>query len=275
MSKTRAETGAFTLIELLVAISIISLLMAILLPSLGQAREAARSIQCLSNLRQIGMAFEMYANANNDFAPPKKVPRDDGTYDSTGGSIYLYVGGNADPATVLTDLHPSEYNASRPLNHYLTGGTVDVATCPSDKVIQPRTGSSYSSNTRTFGSPHHEGNLRAATAMPVPTLGADDINATPVRRGAISKASAFIIMTEAGMNVAMFDDSPDHPSTWGPSWANGATYGDLFWHSSERRWNSLFADGHGSVTRVEEYYADRDPSTRTRSGDGWTMDWSE
>lgn len=52
----------FTLIELLVVISIIALLVAILLPALKAAREAARVSVCLSNLRQIGIGYHMYAN---------------------------------------------------------------------------------------------------------------------------------------------------------------------------------------------------------------------
>lgn len=58
---------AFTLIELLVVISIISLLVAVLLPALSSARAAARSTQCKANQRQIGQAHYGYANDNDDF----------------------------------------------------------------------------------------------------------------------------------------------------------------------------------------------------------------
>ena len=52
----------FTLVELLVVIGIIALLIAILLPSLSRAREAAKAIQCLNNMRQFAIANTMYAN---------------------------------------------------------------------------------------------------------------------------------------------------------------------------------------------------------------------
>ena len=61
---------AFTLIELLVVISIISILIAILLPALAKARTSARNIQCLVNLRQAGVASYTYATENHDRLPP-------------------------------------------------------------------------------------------------------------------------------------------------------------------------------------------------------------
>jgi prepilin-type N-terminal cleavage/methylation domain-containing protein len=65
----RRRTG-FTLIELLVVISIIAILIAILLPALANARQAANSAACLSNLKQIGGAFSEYlATYNNNFMP--------------------------------------------------------------------------------------------------------------------------------------------------------------------------------------------------------------
>ena len=68
-TRTGARRRAFTLVELLVVIGIIAILISVLLPTLSRARESAKRTQCLSNLRQISVFLNMYANANNQQVP--------------------------------------------------------------------------------------------------------------------------------------------------------------------------------------------------------------
>ncbi len=66
MHLSRLDKKGFTLVELLVVIAIIALLMAVLLPALNKAREMGKRIVCMNNIRQLTVAWNMYADQNND-----------------------------------------------------------------------------------------------------------------------------------------------------------------------------------------------------------------
>jgi prepilin-type N-terminal cleavage/methylation domain-containing protein len=96
-----SRSAGFTLVELLVVISIIALLLAILMPSLNKAREAARAVVCTNNSKQVGTLFSIYVSENREEYPPYAAPADttvsppqiwnapwDGSQNTTGQYVY-------------------------------------------------------------------------------------------------------------------------------------------------------------------------------------------
>src|SRR5579862_7266477 len=72
MLRTDRKARAFTLIELLVVIAIIAILAAILFPVFARAREAARKTACLSNMKQLGLASQMYKQDYDETYPDSR-----------------------------------------------------------------------------------------------------------------------------------------------------------------------------------------------------------
>lgn len=83
----------FTLVELLVVISIIAMLMSIMMPALGRAREAGRRVVCASNLKQLTLAWYLYATENQDILCSSNI----GMAFSQGASYWAYDGWPLDP----------------------------------------------------------------------------------------------------------------------------------------------------------------------------------
>jgi prepilin-type N-terminal cleavage/methylation domain-containing protein/prepilin-type processing-associated H-X9-DG protein len=111
------RTKAFTLIELLVVIAIIAVLMAILMPSLRLARDQARRVHCISNVKTLALAWYMYKDDNSD----------------------KLVGGHTNSSSWVDAPSPSnapieeQYDAIRRGKLFPYTKTVDVYHCPADK----------------------------------------------------------------------------------------------------------------------------------------------
>ena len=93
MSRRHQKRSAFTLIELLVVIAIIAILAAILFPVFAQAREKARAISCLSNMKQLGLGVLMYAQDYDERFPNGVLPTSGPGFNGIGwaGQTYPYV----------------------------------------------------------------------------------------------------------------------------------------------------------------------------------------
>ena len=124
----RVEGRAFTLIELLVTIGIIAILAALLLPAMAKSKEHGKSAACLSNLRQLGVALQLYTQDHDNKMPVM--------YDAL-------LNTNSPPLTNV----PTMDNV---LSNYL--GNVRVLQCLSDgKQLFAQTGSSYAWNSLVNG----------------------------------------------------------------------------------------------------------------------------
>jgi len=129
MRRTKAK--GFTLIELLVVIAIIALLVSILMPSLGRARELAKQAACMANLNAIGKARVLYEGLNEDRFP---VLFDSGNPNSAAATTNLGKATVADPNDPLGAWEITTTGAMQNMWLMIEAGmvSVDAFQCPSD-----------------------------------------------------------------------------------------------------------------------------------------------
>ncbi len=233
---------AFTLIELLVVISIIALLVAMLLPALGAAREAARRSQCLANQRQIGLAVRLYATDFSGFLPRGRF--DSSPTGNQHGTRWLIrlasmyeLGGHWDPSA----------------NEYFHD-TKSAVVCPSDEISVKRgkVRDSTWQGTSYFGN----GRLLSASDPPLPAAGSE------VQLDLVRDPSERILATEKWGYWYGWLDRGVTQGYWNTSefWSHSVqidgvwTPDSLFGQQHQESINALLLDGSASTWRYQRMY---------------------
>ncbi len=121
-SGRRWRREAFTLIELLVVIAAIAILAAMMLPALAHSKDAAPSVSCTSNLKQLQASYQLYVDDNNDFLPPNRAQTVGGEISNVAGSWVL---GNSQFDLDTTNIQAGVL--------YRQIGSTAIYRCPADK----------------------------------------------------------------------------------------------------------------------------------------------
>lgn len=240
MFRSQPQKGrlGFTLIELLVVIAIIAILAAILFPVFAQAREKARAISCLSNLKQIGLAMMQYTQDNDEHFPSSAGPGNGtpGNPIGWGDEIQPYAKSVQlfhcpdDPTPQSQDPAQNPYNPA-------PAGTPDPGPF----------GSGYTSyfynavvGTIGYGYNYHQGIALAQLLSPALTITNGDNISYDASNG-LPYGSGF------GCRTAI----TTHPTSYCASSGSGAAINQVPATRHTEGANYLFADGHAKFTRPD------------------------
>ncbi len=139
------RAAGFTLVELLVVIAIIGVLVALLLPAVQSAREAARRTQCMNNLKQIGLALHQHHRANGELPYGHKFTGSGADDDGAEATWYTAILNYVEEGNLFDKIDWSRgfgHSAEQPShpNNFVTDLTLPLFTCPSNSRVDPWNG---------------------------------------------------------------------------------------------------------------------------------------
>jgi len=219
----RKGNKGFTLIELLVVIAIIAILAAILFPVFAKAREAARQTSCLSNLKQLGLAVQMYEGENEGYPMAHAQAAD-----AAGDLDWRLWFCGAWPYQAAHDYYIKNETIRGLLDPYVK--SANLWKCPSDSGCAPafKEGSRYTSY--KFRPWYIQGTMAGRPLL-----------------GSISQS----YLKDPARSFVMNESAPFHDSRFNPK--NDWVGSGLNW-AADAKANLAFADGHAKSWPISQVY---------------------